>query len=173
MMTPNLKEGIDYFPFDVNFLFELSTRRLMKKYGLELVYAYINLSAGIYHQKGYYAVCDEELLFITSELMFLDEETVAGLIEKCVEAGLFDHGMYENFGILTSEEIQRNYLFATKRRKKVSIKEEFRLIEQAGNKKVKVCKKKECNTMSTSCIHRVDKNEQSKIESKSKYRKRK
>ena len=76
------KEGLDYFPFDVNFLFDLRTRRLMKKYGPELIYTYINLSATIYRQNGYYALFDEELIFITSESMFIDEEKVSGYISK-------------------------------------------------------------------------------------------
>ena len=54
MMTPNPKEGIEYFPFDVNFLFELSSRRLMKKYGPELVYAYINQAGQKMYETAYY-----------------------------------------------------------------------------------------------------------------------
>jgi hypothetical protein len=56
MNATTTREGLDYFPFDVNFLFDLRTRRLMKIHGPELVYAYINLSASIYRDNGYYAV---------------------------------------------------------------------------------------------------------------------
>ena len=148
------KEGLDYFPFDANFLFDLRTRRLMKIHGPELIYTYINLLANIYRNKGYYAICDEELIFVTSESTLFDEDKVLELIRKCVDVGFFDKEKFEQYGILTSNEIQKKFLFATKRRKNVSIKKDY-------------CLEKEENTNDeTSCIHDVDKNEQSKSKSK-------
>ena len=166
------KEGLDYFPFDVNFLFDLRTRRLMKTHGPELIYAYINLSASIYRQNGYYAACDEELIFITSESMFIDEEKISGLIRKCVDAGLFDQEKYEKYGILTSREIQKNFLFATKRRKEVFLKEEYLIGNEENEKNEKEDVTTEKHNVTT-CIHDVDKTKQSnsKRESNSKSKK--
>jgi len=132
----------------------------MKIHGPELVYAYINLSASIYRDNGYYAVFDEELVFITSESMFIDEEKVSDLVRKCVDAELFDQEKFEQYGILTSREIQKNFLFATKRRKNTSLNKDY-LIEKKEQREERK-EKPESNVTdekqdATTCMHDVDK----------------
>jgi hypothetical protein len=129
-----------------NFLFDLRTRRLMKIHGPELVYAYINLSASIYRDNGYYAV--------------FDEEKVSDLVRKCVDAELFDQEKFEQYGILTSREIQKNFLFATKRRKNTSLNKDY-LIEKKEQREERK-EKPESNVTdekqdATTCMHDVDK----------------
>lgn len=165
-MTAKSKQGLDYFPFDVDFLFDLQTRRLMKLHGPEIIYAYINLSANIYKYEGYYAVYNEDLIFATAESMFIDEEKVVGLIRKCVDAGFFDREKWEEYGILTSGKIQETFLFATKRRKYNPIKKEYLVTNEKITAKTEKAAGEKQDV--TSCRQDVGKNEQRKRESKNK-----
>lgn len=59
----------------------------------------------------------------------VDINTLNAFINDCINFGLFDKELYEKYQILTSKGIQRRYLEATKRRKKVEMIKEYSLID--------------------------------------------
>ena len=56
-------------------------------------------------------------------------DDVKRIIALSVECGLFDAGLYRQYGILTSADIQRQYLFITKRRSSSLIEPAYCLLE--------------------------------------------
>lgn len=103
------KKGLEYFPLDVDMLSDIKVRRLMKKDGAEAVAVYLQLLAEVYKQ-GYWLDTNEDTAFLVSEQVRMEEEDVTRIIRDCVKLRLFDAGLYERDGILTSHGIQERYL---------------------------------------------------------------
>ena len=164
MARPN-KQGLDYFPLDVNLLTNLKVRRLISAQGINSIAVIIELLCRIYQGKGYYIERSNDLAFLISDALRsgISEGAVEEIIKKAIELGFFDANMLDDFGILTSESIQKTFFEATKKRKGVQYDGRFLLISiNAYNNLVNV------NINSINVSH----NEQSK-ENKSKENKRK
>ncbi|MBO4984254.1 MAG: DUF4373 domain-containing protein [Bacteroides sp.] len=128
------KRGLDYFPFDTDFIQQRSVRRILKQKGDAALTVIIYLLNNIYGKEGYYVKVDncfyEDL---ADELYQLTEEDVEGITLEAVKQGLFDADLFQREGILTSAEIQRQFLFCTKRRNSIKlIEERYRLIENGS-----------------------------------------
>lgn len=107
-MARNIKVGLDYFPFDVDFFQDLKIRKLVKYQGGKAVTVYALLLCNIY-KEGYYMRWDEELPFIISEQSGYDEAYIGEVIKCCMNIGLLNKDLYEKEGILTSKGIQERY----------------------------------------------------------------
>jgi len=86
----------------------------------------------IYGGEGYYVRADE--LFyedISTSLYNQTASDVKRILALAAEYGIFHPGLFSEFGILTSSEIQKQYLFSTKRRKSSAIEERYNLIDDA------------------------------------------
>ena len=92
------KKGLDYFPLNTDFIHDRAVRRLMKREGDSALGILVEILSYIYAGEGYYVRADR--LFY--------EDLSAGLYEKSVDD--------VERCILTSVEIQRQYLFSTRRR---------------------------------------------------------
>ena len=66
---------------------------------------------------------------LTDSLYNTDLDDVKRIIALSVECGLFDAGLFRQYGILTSADIQRQYLFITKRRSSSLIAPAYCLLE--------------------------------------------
>lgn len=112
-----IKQGLDYFPMSTTFMHDRMVRRVMKREGDSAFATLVETLSFIYAGKGYYVPADtgfyEE---IADSLYTTDIDDVKRVIALSVEFGLFDHGLFRQHGILTSADIQRQYLFITKRR---------------------------------------------------------
>lgn len=125
------KEGLDYFPFDVNFFEDIKIRRLLVLCGPLSASVYISLLCSIYQGKGYYIESDDDLSFLIADTLGIKEDEAADSISKTIKVGLFDENKFINHGILTSEGIQRRYIMATDRRKKIDLITEFLLLPKS------------------------------------------
>ena len=114
-MARPIKQGLDYFPLDVNFMNDRSIRRLRKKDGLTSTLLYILIICEIY-EKEYYVPINDNYIFDLSEQIETDEDTVQRMIDDMLDFGLFDREMYENEQVLTSRSIQERYQFIKKKR---------------------------------------------------------
>ena len=84
----------------------------------------------IYAGKGYYIPASDEFYDeLTDSLYNTDLDDVKRIIALAVECGLFDAGLFRQYGILTSADIQRQYLFITKRRSSSLIDPAYCLLE--------------------------------------------
>ena len=100
------KQGLEYFPFDVSFFGDIRIRKLIKYHGIQAVPVYEILLCRIY-ENGYFLEWDEDIPFIISEVSGLKEDTIAAIINYCIEIGLFNKTVYEESRVLTSRSIQQ------------------------------------------------------------------
>lgn len=112
-------DGINYFPIGVNFMEENAMEVIEAKYGIKGAAIVIKLLCKIY-KEGYYIHWDEEqcLIFANKTGKEVEAEEVQGIIEILLNKEIFDRESYRINGILTSENIQKVWIEATKRRKR-------------------------------------------------------
>ena len=112
-------DGINYFPMGVNFMEENAMEVIEAKYGIKGSAIVLKLLCKIYKQ-GYYIRWDEEqcLIFANKAGREVQAEEVQGIIEILFIKGILNRNSYRENGILTSENIQKVWLEATKRRKR-------------------------------------------------------
>ena len=126
------KLGLDYFPIDIDFMQNRLVRRIMKREGEGSLATLFGALSCIYGGEGYYVRADE--LFyedISTSLYNQTAGDVKRILTLAAEYGIFHPGLFSEFGILTSSEIQKQYLFSTKRRKSSAIEERYNLIDDA------------------------------------------
>ena len=126
------KRGLDYFPIDIDFMQNRLVRRIMKREGEGSLATLFGALSCIYGGEGYYVRADE--LFyedISTSLYNQTAGDVKRILTLAAEYGIFHPGLFSEFGILTSSEIQKQYLFITKRRKSSAIEERYNLIDDA------------------------------------------
>ena len=148
------KQGLDYFPLDTDFMQNRLVRRLMKQEGDTAFCVLMAALSCIYGGEGYYVQADE--FFYEDLALLLYDRTgddVRRILGVAADYGLFDAALLREHGILTSAEIQRQYLFCAKRRKTAAIDPRFRLLpdgeaEQAETAPADVCNEGEdvCKT---------------------------
>lgn len=123
------KDGLDYFPLDVDMDQDDKIALIEAEHGLEGFAIVIKLLMKIYRNSYFYEwTKKEQLLF--SKRINVDINSINVIINNCIEWELFDKGMLETHNILTSKGIQRRYLEASKRRQKVEIEEKYLLLDE-------------------------------------------
>lgn len=127
-MARPIKDGIDYFSFDVDFLRDLKVRRIMRACGNVSIAVLICILSTIYRENGYYMTWSDDLAFIIAEETMATEEEVLAVLDKSLEVGLFDRGIFKSRKVLTSRGIQKRYLKATERRSVSRIDSELSLL---------------------------------------------
>lgn len=60
------KDGLDYFPLDVNFLSDLKIKKIIRAYGAQAVAVVMSVLTTIYRDNGYFATYDDDLIFYHS-----------------------------------------------------------------------------------------------------------
>lgn len=141
-MARPLKEGLDYFPLNCQLddKFEL----IEAEFGIIGFGVVVKLFQKIYGQNGYYIEWTSEVALLFAKRIGVGGGVVSEIVRASIKRGIFDKGLFNKYGILTSEGIQRRYLEASARRKDSSIKKEYLLIEytqheiNADNNKINV-----------------------------------
>ena len=128
------KEGIDYFPLDVDMDHDDKIQLIEAEHGVMGFGIIIKLLMKIYAE-GYYYQWSEKEQLLFSKRTNVDINQVNAVINSCIKWGMFDSEVYEKHKILTSSGIQRRYVTATSRRKDVQMIREYTLIdvESASN----------------------------------------
>ncbi len=137
-MARPIKEGIDYFPFDVDLITDRKLRRAKVKYGSMAVMVYISLLCILYKDKGYYIEYfgekKEDVLWEVCENLQgkhqPDVETVERVIQDLVAYGLFSDDHFKSEAIITSHRAQRTYFGATGQRKAANINFDYWLLSE-------------------------------------------
>ena len=112
-------DGINYFPVGVNFMEENAMEVIEAKYGIKGSAIVLKLLCKIY-KEGYFIRWDEEqcLIFANKAGREVQAAEVLGIIEILFIKGILDRNSYLANGILTSANIQKIWMEATKRRKR-------------------------------------------------------
>lgn len=112
--------GMLYFPLKVNLFEEIAIELIEARFGLKGTAVVMKLMCKIYKENGYYLRWESEqcTLFTNKVGRDVSEEEMQGIIDILVKKGFFDQRTYEEKQVLTSLEIQKVWLEATKRRKR-------------------------------------------------------
>lgn len=119
---------ISYFPLDVDMVYDIKVRKLMKRVGQSGAFVYITLLQHIY-KNGYYLHLGEDELFYIADAVYGEEKDIKEIIEACVDIKLFDRKMYEEHSILTSTSVQVRYQEMRRRMKSLPEIQEYNLLE--------------------------------------------
>ncbi len=121
------KRGLDYFPLDVDIDQDDKIQLVEALHGMTGFSVVIKLLMRIYKEGYYYEWGEmEQLLF--SRRVNVDINTLNDIVNDCIKYGIFDEKIYETYKVLTSVGIQERYFEATKRRKNVTVVNQYTLI---------------------------------------------
>ena len=132
-MARPVKEGLDYYPLNADFMSDIKVRRLIRSFGSKSIGIVIALLGMIYGDKGYYILLNDDVAFIISEQTLEDEDLVNQIINKLIEIEFFDKNLYEKHRVLTSKGIQKRFISATERRKDVKLITKYNLVNVDNN----------------------------------------
>lgn len=127
-MARPTKQGINYFPLDVDFLRDIKIRKIIRACGISATPILIDLLCNIYRDEGYYMRWGEDEPFLTADNVGVSEGAVIETVNKAVQVDFFDANMYKNYGILTSKGIQERFFAVVYKRKGVCYDARFLLI---------------------------------------------
>ena len=128
-MARPLKNGLDYYPLNVDFFSDIKVRRLLKAGGSQSISILIALLGNIYRDEGYYMRWDNDMTFLIADLVGVTEGAVMETVNKAVLIGFFHAGLFERYKILTSKGIQARYLEAVSRRRQVFLIKNYLLLD--------------------------------------------
>lgn len=113
------KQGIDYFPLDVDFFSNVKIRKIARACGSQSTSILICLLCNIYKGNGYYILWDEDLPFVIADTVGVSEGAVKEVILKAIQVGFFDKDIYEKHKVLTSYGIQSRFKSAVYKREEI------------------------------------------------------
>lgn len=122
-----IKEGLDYFPVNVDMDQDDKIQLVEAKHGIIAFAIIIRLLMKIY-KEGYYYPWSEKEQLLFSRRVNVDINDVNDIINDCLKWGLFDQEIYDRYQILTSKGIQKRYLAAVGRRQAVTLIREYLLV---------------------------------------------
>lgn len=125
------KEGIPSFLLDCRTNDNIS--EIEAEYGVKGFAVVVRLWQKIYAEKGYYCEWIERspLLFLSNWFGGNSGVTVSlinEIVKRCLNNGIFDAKMHEDYSILTSARIQEQYFSAVKRREEILVQKEYLLV---------------------------------------------
>ena len=123
------KNGLDYFPLDVDMDQDDKIALIEAQHGVVGFAIVIKLLMKIYKNSYFYEWTEKEQLLF-SKRVNVDINLINVVINDCIKWGLFDRNLLESKKILTSKGIQSRYLEAVGRRTKVEIKKEYLLLDE-------------------------------------------
>ena len=135
-MARPTKQGLDYFPLDVGFLQNVKVRRIMRACGIQSIPVLISLLANTYREEGYFLRWDNDMPFLIADELGVSEGAVTAVVDKATQVGFFNANMYEKYGVLTSDGLQKRFFEATARRTSVRYDARFLLINVSDYKNV-------------------------------------
>ena len=129
-MARPLKEGLDYFPFDVDFFSDKKIKRVKFEYGASGIVVYQYIICEIY-RNGYYVECDGDFILDISEYFNYSENKTKQIINYLIDRSLLQCILVNSVKVLTAKSVQRRYQVAKKGcHRDVTVDERFWLLEK-------------------------------------------
>lgn len=110
-----LKQGLDYFPFDVDFYGDIKVRAVKVEYGCSGINVFVYLLCQIY-KNGYYIKFDKNYEYIICDDLKIQAEELRKIITFLCEESLFDNELFKSKKVLSSRGIQARFQQAIKSR---------------------------------------------------------
>ena len=127
MARPN-KQGLDYFPLDVGIFENDKILAISGEFSVKGEIIVLRLLCEIY-RNGYFVEFSELLKNKLARLGGLSGGRVDEVVRKLVKYEFFDGFVFSEYNILTSKNIQKVYLEASKRRKDIDLSQYWLLDE--------------------------------------------
>lgn len=127
MARPN-KQGLDYFPLDVGIFENDKMLAISGEFSVKGEIIMLRLLCEIY-RNGYFVEFSELLKNKLARLGGLSGGLVDEVVRKLVKYEFFDGFVFSEYNVLTSKNIQKVYLEASKRRKDVDFSQYWLLKE--------------------------------------------
>ena len=123
------KRGLDYFPINTDFIHDRLVHRILKREGDASLAVLFQALCSIYSGEGYYVEANTLFYDDLADNLYQQEPAdVERIIRLAVEYGFFDARLFEECHVLTSADIQRQFLFITKRRNSAMIDARYNLL---------------------------------------------
>jgi hypothetical protein len=122
------KEGLIYFPLDVDMADDDKVILIQAQHGVTGFGILIRLLMELYKNGYYYAWTEREQLIFSNRIN-VDLKTIREVVNDALKWGFFHQKLYDQYRILTSRGIQKRYLEGTSRRKEVHLIREYLLLE--------------------------------------------
>lgn len=127
------KQGMDYFPYDVNLDQDDKLQMIIAEFGYKGETIFVKLLSWIYKHNGYYVEWNEmEQLKFANRVAYAIGDSQVNLIKtvvaRCVKWELFDERLFNVSQVLTSKRIQSTWLEAARKRIKKDIDPEIWLL---------------------------------------------
>ena len=116
------KEGLDYFPLDVDM--DDKVKLIDAKFGVAGFGVLIKVWQIIY-DNGYYINWTERELLLYKNRINADINLINDVINECLRWGIFNKDLYDSYSILTSSGIQKRYIEAVRRRTEITLVSEY------------------------------------------------
>ncbi|MFE0619732.1 Lin1244/Lin1753 domain-containing protein [Bacillus altitudinis] len=129
-MARPLKESLDYFPIDIGFDEDDKLSVTIAKYGMQGLGIIIKIMAEVY-KNSYFYPWTEQQQYPFAQRINVDINLVMDVVNECIKWGFFNRKVFEEHGVLTSRGFQKRYVEAAKRRKLISIVDDYLLIDPA------------------------------------------
>ncbi|MBZ0182382.1 MAG: DUF4373 domain-containing protein [Melioribacteraceae bacterium] len=126
-MARPTRQGIDYFPLDVEFD-DKTEMFLIEKEAVGLAIL-ISIWQLIYKNEGYYIKYNNDLSLLIKKRISIDINSINDCIKSAVNRNIFDKELFSKEGILTSRAIQKRFFEAAKRKKQVLVFRNYLLID--------------------------------------------
>lgn len=130
------KQGLEYFPLDVDMDQDDKLFFIEAKHGLTGFAIVIRLLMQIYKEGYYKHYSDDKDAFLLAKRLSVDVNVINNVVNDCINEDFFNRNLYEKYSILTSKGIQKRYLEACTRRKEVGIIKEYCLIDPKNYKNI-------------------------------------
>lgn len=128
-MARPAKKGLDYFPLDVGFLRDKKVRLLRAEFGASSVLFVLYVFCRAYEEDGYFLRWDKEECLLAADELKESPTYISEVLQGCLSRSLFDEGVFQMFGVLTSAGIQRRYLRGCEKRDDIQFAEEYFLLD--------------------------------------------
>lgn len=115
-MARPIKEGLDYFPLDVDFHSDEKIEIITGEFGVKGEAIAIRLLCAIYRQ-GYYIKWSEALKYKLAKQTGLSANLIQEVLTRLVKWDFFNEALFNSSDVLTSRGIQKRYKQITKKRK--------------------------------------------------------
>ena len=116
---------------DAGFFQDKKIKLLKGEFGARGLLIILSTLCRVYSTNGYYASFDDDDAILTADELGVGvtPELVRAVVQGSVKRSLFDEGVFNQFGVLTSPGIQRRFIRAVATRDDIPIFEEYWLLD--------------------------------------------
>lgn len=114
-MSRTQSQGIEYFPFAVDFFTDNKVKILKARYGADGIAIYMYILCCIYRE-GYYTKVNDDFIFVISDDLHISSDTVQQVMTFLLKRSMFNEQLFKSDAILTSDGIQERWQKAIAKR---------------------------------------------------------